>query len=348
MKMLQYPLLLLISLILVTCSYKSPTQVSEVSESFLNDSILKELEISINNKSRFECELLYKNSPGDTPVIFAKGKVSIGKENGAITFSSDGKELWFGRKSPPRIYFIKKIGDEWSEPELAPFSGKYSDLHPQLSPDGKKLVFSSDRPIKKGEKLRKKKDAQLWECRKMQAGWTEPRNIGAVVNFGMFHICPTLSAKGSLFYNLGIHTKDSSFLDIYESKYIYNTFAKPQCLSLSINSASLDYAPFIAKDESYIIFASKRHGYGQSDLFISYKKSNGSWTKAINMGPNINSAENEDFPSVSPDGKYLFFNRTQWGNNQMLKYIFWVSADILEKLKPNYLRKIRSEKEKNL
>ena len=272
MKLLQYlSLLFLINLLSASCSYKKPQQASDPPDSYLNDSIFEELETSINNKLRFECDLLSKNPPGDTPVIFAKGKVSIGNENGAITFSPDGKELWFGRKSPPRIYYMEKIEGEWSDPKLAPFSGKYKDIHPQLSPDGKKLVFSSDRPIKKGKRADKNKKAQLWECRKMQAGWAEPRNVGTTVNFGMFHICPTLSAKGSLFYNLGIHTKDSSFLDIYESKNIYNKFTKPQSLELSINSASLDYAPFIAKDESYILFASKRHGYGQSDLFISYK-----------------------------------------------------------------------------
>ena len=158
---------------------------------------------------------------------------------------------------------MEKIEGEWSDPKLAPFSGKYKDIHPQLSPDGKKLVFSSDRPIKKGKRADKNKKAQLWECRKMQAGWAEPRNVGTTVNFGMFHICPTLSAKGSLFYNLGIHTKDSSFLDIYESKNIYNKFTKPQSLELSINSASLDYAPFIAKDESLFFLLQKDMGMGK-------------------------------------------------------------------------------------
>jgi len=346
--------LLIIGLLSNYCSYTSPKQISENSSSYLNDSIMEELETRIDNKSKFDCDLLRNNPPGDTPVIFGPGKISIGRENGAITFSPNGNELWFARVFPYEIYYMEKINGKWSGPKAAPFSGKHKDLYPFLSPDGKKLFFASNRSLKKNSKGKMKKHSQIWECRKMQAGWTEPRNIGSVVNFGMYHICPTISSKGTLFYNLAINNKDSSDLDIYESKYIYNNFTKPQSLGLSINSASLDYSPYIARDESYIIFASKRHGYGMSDLFISYKKSNGSWTEAINMGATINTKDNESFPSVSPDGKYLFFNSTRCTTShysekpKKFSHIYWVSADIIEKLKPNYLKKIRSEKEKNL
>jgi hypothetical protein len=342
-------------LIMFGCSYKGPQDNPEARSSlYLSDSIFEELETSLDSKSKFDCDLFNENPPGDTPKIFAHGKISIGKENGAITFAPNGKELWFARIAPPRIFYMENKGGSWSEPQTAPFSGKYKDLYPSLSPDGKKLFFASNRPAKKKVESEDNSQVQIWECRKMQSGWTEPRNLGSVINFGMYQICPSISAKGTLFYNLVISTKDSSYLDIYESKHIYNTFAKPQSLGLSINSASLDYSPFIAKDESYIIFASRRHGYGKGDLFISFKKSNGEWTEAINMGPQINTRFNEDFPSVSPDGKYLFFNSNRIGKcnteekPKMFNYIYWVKADIIEKLKPNYLKKIQNEKGKRL
>ncbi|NJO89140.1 MAG: hypothetical protein HC831_09395 [Chloroflexia bacterium] len=342
-------------LIFVGCSYRGPQENPEAKgSSYLSDSLFEELETSIDNKLKFDCDLFNENPPGDTPKIFAYGKVSTGKENGAITFSPNGKELWFARVYPPQIFYMENKDGAWTAPTLAPFSGKYKDLYPSLSPDGKKLFFASNRPVKMDAKSEENNLIQIWECRKMQSGWTEPRNLGAIINFGMYQICPSISAKGTLYYNLVTNTKDSSYLDIYESKYIYNTFAKPHSLGISINSASLDYSPFIAKDESFIIFASRRHGYGSGDLFISYKKSDGEWTEAINMGPNINTRFNEDFPSISPDGKYLFFNSNRTANctsedkPKMFSYIYWVKADIIEKLKPNYLKKIQNEKGKRL
>lgn len=342
------------ALFLVGCSYRGPKNISESSDTNLNDSIFEELNTSLDNKSKFDCDLLNENPPGDTPKIFSLGKVSTGKENGAITFSPNGKEVWFARVNPAQIFYLEKKEGKWKNPEPAPFSGKYKDLYPSLSPDGKKLYFASNRPLKKGSKEKGKKKIHIWESRKLQSGWTEPRNLGTVINFGTYHICPTISTKGTLFYNLVFNTKDSSYLDIYESKHIYNTFAKPKSLGISINSASLDYAPFIAKDESYIIFASRRHGYGKADLFISYKKANGEWTEAINMGPTINTRYNEDFPSISPDGKYLFFNSNRVTSSspeeipKMFNYVYWVKADIIEQLKPNYLKKIENEKVRKL
>jgi hypothetical protein len=340
--------------IIIGCSKNKAHDDQEQTNFYLNDSVMADLETSISNKSKFECDLLNENQPGDTPKIFAPGKVSMGRENGAITFSPNGKELWFARVAPPRIFYMEKKDNAWTEPTLAPFSREYKDLYPSLSPDGRKLFFASNRPLKQNEKTKEKKHIRIWESRKMQSGWTEPRSLGSIINFGKYHICPNISEKGTLFYNLVISTKDSSYLDIYESKHIYNTFAKPKSLGLSINSASLDYSPFIAKDESYIIFASRRHGYGKSDLFISYKKPNGEWSEAINMGPNINTKYDEDFPSVCPDGRFLFFNSNRIAKNasaekpKMFTYIYWVKADIIEQLKPNYLKKLQKEKNKKL
>lgn len=77
--------------------------------------------------------------------------------------------------------------------------------------------------------------------------------------------------------------------------------------------------PYIAPDESYIIYDGKESGFGENDLYISFNV-NGSWSKAYNLGPEINTELTEMCASVSPDGKYLFFYRgdDESGN------IYWI------------------------
>ena len=91
---------------------------------------------------------LGQKPPGMTPEIFAPGIISTGHHDGSITFSSDGKELFyhFGGLGRMVILFMKQEGDRWTAPQVAPFSGKYRDGEPHFSHDGNKLLFRSTRP----------------------------------------------------------------------------------------------------------------------------------------------------------------------------------------------------------
>ena len=99
-------------------------------------------------------------------------------------------------------------------------------------------------------------------------------------------------------------------------------------------------------------------GFGGVDLFVSFKKEDGSWTKGKNMGADINSSATEYCPTVSPDGKYFFFtsNRKAYksysetpltyeekirilnSHGNGLGDIYWVDARIIEELKPDELK----------
>ncbi len=86
---------------------------------------------------------------------------------------------------------------------------------------------------------------------------------------------------------------------------------------------------YVSPMEEYIIFAANHEsGFGDIDLYISYKTENGEWGYPINMGDKINTELRERFPIVSPDGKYLFFMRHTKPNQDF----FWVSTDIFEEI----------------
>ncbi|MGE3468256.1 MAG: hypothetical protein AB7J13_15160, partial [Pyrinomonadaceae bacterium] len=109
---------------------------------------------------------------------------------------------------------------------------------------------------------------------------------------------------------------------------------EPRLVNKKINTGK-SFHPFIAPDESYLIFDSKREdGFGDSDIFISYRQQNGEWGAPINLGSKINTEAWEASASVTPDGKYLFFNRNMGSDKYENVDIFWVSTEVLENLRP--------------
>ncbi|MEM9983016.1 MAG: hypothetical protein AAF734_11010, partial [Bacteroidota bacterium] len=114
--------------------------------------------------------------------------------------------------------------------------------------------------------------------------------------------------------------------NIYYAKFIDGVFQPPVVLEDAINTEAYEADVFIAPDESYIIFCSTREGgFGQGDLYISFKQADSTWSKAVNMGKAINTSQYEYCPFVTKDGKYLFYTSNQ--------DIYWVSAAIIQKIK---------------
>ncbi len=81
-----------------------------------------------------------------------------------------------------------------------------------------------------------------------------------------------------------------------------------KCDGELINTAANEVEPFIAPDESYIIFAGTGlpESRGAYDLYVSFRRES-AWTKPVNLGDTINSAGWDFCPKVSPDGKWFFF-----------------------------------------
>ena len=153
--------------------------------------------------------------------------------------------------------------------------------------------------------------------------WSSPIYLGSKVNNENHDDrFPRLSNSGRLYFSTG---PDRSSNIVYSS-FKSGVFSEPTDLGPLVSSNSRDYDPVVVPDESYIIFSSNReNGFGSVDLYISFKDSNGHWQKAINMGNLINTDTIEFAPRLSPDGKFLFFNRAA--------SIYWVSTKCIDKLK---------------
>ncbi len=256
---------------------------------------------------------LGQKPPGMKPEIFAPGIVSTGYDECMAFSTPDGKELYFWLYGSPHsvILFMKEEKGRWTKPQVAPFSGKYS-AKCSLSPDGNKIIISMGSPLDgKGEP---KDNWQIWIAERTDAGWSEPKNLGPPVNSENYSAAyPTLSTNGNLYFYSRNRKGGMGKGDIWMSKFIDGYYTKLENLGNSINTEFAEADPFIAPNESYLIFGSDRPGgYGNADIYISFRRKDGSWTKAKNMGEKINTTTDEICPIVTPDGKYFFFssNRT--------------------------------------
>lgn len=301
---------------------------------------------------------LGQDPPGKRAEMFAPGIISTGHDERIAAFTPDGKELYYALWGAPHgvILHIKEVNGRWTRPEVAPFSGRYGGDF-TMSSDGNKIVFSSNSPFSgAGEP---QGDHYSWIVEKTENGWGEPVPYGPLINSPeSFAGCPTIADNGNLYF-YSDRTGGLGNDDIWVSKRADRSYQGPENLGDSINSEHYDLDPFIAPDESYIIFARiDKERRGDADLFIGFRRDDGTWTDAMNMGDRINSEGWEFCPTVSPDGKYLFFTSTRRlheaystiplsyerkletlnGPGNGSEDIYWADARIIEELRAERTR----------
>lgn len=239
----------------------------------------------------------------------------------ACTFAPDGKEFYFTRTDnvpgTQRIMISRFTDGEWTKPEVAPFSKEYVNLEPHITPDGRRLIFVSERPIQGHPPV---DGNQLWMVERAGNGWGEPKYIRP----GMF---ASVALDGTLYY-----TDMSNWPNppgVVSSKLVNGKYTKPVILDGGVNSPMFGAHPCIAPDQSFIIFDSfRRDGQGEGrkpDLYVSFRDEDGSWGQALNLGDNINHSGSNLGASLSPDGEYLFYSSD--GD------IYWVNVRILHEMK---------------
>lgn len=255
---------------------------------------------------------LGQEPPNSIPIPFAPDLVnSEGWEYGGA-FSPDMKEFYFiteaeeDKKQEFVVYQYKN--NQWQDSVISPRVGQAF-----ISPDGKTMHL--------GRRYKER----------TEAGWSAVKSLESL--FDSLRIMRlTASAKGTYYFD----TFDPENLEfpIRYSRLIDGKYEAPKALGKAINTGTYLSHPFIAPDESYLLFDAKREdGYGNSDIYISFRQQDGSWGEALNLGDKINTDAWEAAASVTPDGKYLFFNRNMGSDDYENVDIFWVDAAVIEQLK---------------
>ncbi len=270
----------------------------------------------------FECNYFRSPEPGLKAELFApdmfKGE---DHQHSSPTFMPDGKEIYwsYGKKIPDTrkrvqlIVFSRYENGQWSEPAIVSFSGQYSEGGPFISPDGKRMFFYSTRPLTPGGNPNNNDD--LWYVERSGDGWGDPQHLDFCTDAN--ETMPSVSARGTLYFVAQYDGKEAAF-QIYYSELKEGAYSEP--VKAGRINRGFHMSPFIAPDESYIVYATLN-----SSLSISRKRDDGSWGNPVNLGSKINTGTSQRFCLVSPDGKYLFFTSYAGGKEQR----YWMSAAIL-------------------
>jgi hypothetical protein len=257
--------------------------------------------------------------PKNKPLKFADGLVSSGTDHCSATFSPDGEEIYWeiGKK----IGFTKLKNGYWTKPEILAFckGDPYQYGNPFITPDGKKLFFTSFRP---GSVSSEKEN--IWYAVRTSSGWSDPKPVSDVVNALRIHWSISVSNSGTLYFQ-GNELDKSDEGSIYYSRLVDDVYTKPVKMGPEINTQRNETCPYISPDESYLIFNRFDPMEPEnSGIFISYKDKSDKWMPAILV---LGGAPDKGgmSPKITPDGKFLFYvNAGMW----------WMSSEIVEGLWP--------------
>ncbi len=322
-------ILISISISTFSCT-NSENKSSVINKSFVHEStqIKETAQIAeIKDTVVFDCDYMGETPPGNEPKLFAPNRISTGDLHSSVYFTPNGKEVYYTRLIPHSstsgVIMRRNIDGNWSDEAYVPATE--GALTPFISLDGKRLFCSLPRT--------------LFVMEREGVSWGEPKDLGKEINFQDRQDGLSESRNRTIYYTAMFGENNGA----YSSKYIEGKYQTPEKLETGLTGKFRGGYPYVAPDESYIIVQARQSkGFGAHDLYIMFKKEDGSWTKAINMGDKINTRASENFPYVTPDGKYLFFNsnRISQVNSKVPSHfygnIYWVKADIIQEIKKKY------------
>ena len=251
--------------------------------------------------------------PAGQARIFLPALLSKGNDYG-VSFARDQREVYFTRRTVDRetgsisqqVLISRRTDGGWSPPEYHRQAGQWRTIGPFVTPDGMRLITSSMRPKEPGGTV--PGDFDIFIQERAGPGWGEPRRLAPPVNSKSGEIYASASRRGTLYFTRSSTASagGGSTLLLMEARPSQDGYEEPRAVPGIPTGSS---GPFIAPDESYLLFAAERSSApGDWDLYVSTREEE-AWSTPRRLGPSVNTDAMEILPSVSPDGRYLFFGR---------------------------------------
>lgn len=223
----------------------------------------------------------------------------------SITFKAQSQENIISpdkiENQDPQEIIITNLGENLNSP--------YDEYAPIISADGLMMIFTSRRPLTSdanAAQMNGMENIYVSYYNDMTWKWSEAKLLGPTINQPMRNNSAiALSNDGQ---RMLLYRGDRSG-NIYESELIGEDWSEPVKMPEPINSKKHESSASISPDGRTIYFISNRKkGQGGLDIWMSHMDKSGKWEKAENLGPTINTSENEEGVFIHPDGKTLYFS----------------------------------------
>jgi hypothetical protein len=262
-----------------------------------------------------EGDYLGQTPPGRTAELFAPGVVSVeGRYEYGVAWSPDGNELFFTGEVegeagdiPTGLLVLRRNDGAWTDPEVADLrrEGKW-EQEAFYTVDGQQLYFCS--PVEEGEH-------KLWFCDREGDGWSKATLLDSPVNEPRIVFYATFTKDGTMYYTNVIERK------IYVSPLVDGAYPSAAPAKLAFGGH-----PFVAPGGDFLLVDGKR------DIWVAFPGEEGVWSEPVRLDQCSSSEFGETCPSLTPDGKYIFFAR--YNEPGEVSNIYWVSSAIIEDRRP--------------
>lgn len=231
--------------------------------------------------------------------------------------TQDGQTLIFTRQlgdyiSPNEDFFVcKRESNQWAvaKPLGDPINTADNEGTVSLSTDGQYVFFT-----KCNNEQGRKSNCDLFLCRLDGDRWTEPVNLGPVLNTPYWESQPSVSFNGKTLYFTSNRPGGYGGSDLWSSTYNKGRWTPPVNMGPEINTTSDEQCPYIAADDHTLYFISEGHpGMGKGDIYVCRRSADGRWQKPQNLGYPINTASDERGMVVSADGSIAYISMQRAG-----------------------------------
>ena len=243
------------------------------------------------------------------------------------TFGTDRRTMYFkcADRTPGGgndICTSTLVGGQWTRAEIvpAPTSTEYSEVEPLLSPDSNQLYIMSDRPGGM-------RSVDIWVSDRVNGEWTEPRNLGAPINSAYAGHCLYFTGPDwSVAYWTSTRPGGYGGNDIWRSERVVGVWQEALNLGPRVNSAGSEHHSLpLADGRSLYITATLDAGYGKEDIYVTTRDDRGEWGPLVNLGPLVNTEEDDRCPAFSPDFQIFYFDSERDGGYGD-KDLWWIYA----------------------
>jgi len=255
-----------------------------------------------------------QSPPGREAQVFAPGLVSVqGRYEYALGYSPDGRQFLFTAQvadGPSYLLHARVVDGRWTVPQRVSLSAgaRKAEMEAFFAPDGRRLYFA---PYDEGM------DVRIWTVELGPDGWANPREVGPPVSEDPAFF-PTVARSGALYYTNLAKRK------IYRALIDGERVAEASDAGISFGGHS-----FIAPDESFVLLdAQADDTRGERDIYVAFKQASGAWTAPVNLGDAVNTQHSETCPSLSADGKYLYFSR--YDEEGQISNIYWIESSVID------------------